>query len=298
MTQATSRIEFDQEIYKTRSMEGPFPSLTALKKACVPMTPEHPSWEAYAKWSSDLGVNPAKGSIIASPYSPLHRQRRFEELQKQVAGITTFKVPDILKDAFTQIAAEDRDTPIHALLLTTTRWTLALPLRKEFPELDIHFICQSPKSEDAYISNKLVHAKMPNTAYAVRFLSEPRAQFDIVSSDFESMYMNESRSNLDNHIGRLASTGADHIVISNVFSNLSKNGKAQWYAQRAFGGVIPLRIPARGELTEIMEDVGFIPTTSTQSAMNIPLDPNSAFNMKSPQMDHFHFVRKSSFSPA
>lgn len=296
-----SEIVFDPEAYKIKALEGPFPTRAALEDACVEMTVDHPAWEQYRQWAGKNGVDPCRGSILTTAYSRDYLQRRYDTLTAQLGDFASgeqtsalkFTIPPTLRTAFDDAAQNQSNAPFRMLSITTTRETLFFDLRKNFSKLDLHTVNAATDETYAKKCNDLITAQTPDLSGKLTYTTDWQNQsYDLVHVNAAIFYQDEN--GVKETIQKIGDTGAARVVFNNLLPNRNKAGAAEWYGQRSFGGIIPVRIQARGELTALMQKAGYTPIDQDTAAPTFDLDRTSAFATQFPNEVNLSFIRVAS----
>ena len=301
MPEAQQTLVFDPEAYKTRLSEGPFASKAAVIAACRPMDATQPHWQQYQQWAQQHAVT--GNSIILSVNSPGYLEVRRSELEKQLRSFQDaranpestagggYPVPEALSQAFNAAANTHKSGTFKVMLMNSLRYISYFDLRKSFPTLDIHAICAAPTQDHARQCNELIQTVAPELADNLEFSADWQDEnyFHLVNVDFAAIYFDQEQ--LDILAENIAATCSDHVIFSNIARNPSQDGTAQWMGQRAFGGIIPYRIPAKDEIINIMTARGYKVTRSSVDPLAYKGDPTSAIVKTPDERDNFSFSR-------
>lgn len=284
-------LKFDPE---KRDITGSFAARAALVDACEKMDPADP---AYHAWAVKHGVNPNSGSIVTTAYNPDLLDRRAAALQSRLnefkggppSGLS-YQIPAGLIGAFDDAAMEGAPDPFKVLMISTTREVLHFDLQEKFPELNLQTVIAAPDKEYADRCNALIAATAPELSDKVVYKSDWHGQgYDLVAVNPAVHYFDEK--GLQDLAGEIAGTNAKLVVFSNLIRNNNADGDPEWKAQRYSGGIIPLRIPARGELARVMQQAGYNLDSFDVEPPTFDQNKGSNFAAQNPTLDNYSFSR-------
>lgn len=297
-------IKFDPEAYKTAAIAGPYESRDVIEQACSKRDPQDPT---YRLWAAQYGVNPDSGSIITTAYNPDLLSNRYKTLELQLkdfigaklglppsSGLNC-KIAPHLRAALEEVAKErsQQASPerLKGLMISTLRENPVFDLLKDFPQLNLRVHREAATEEDANRSNHLIQTMALELSDTFVYKSDWQGQaYDFVAVDPAILYLDEE--GVKNLMQNISDSGARRVIFSNIMCNTDPNGAAQWKTQRYGGGIIPLRIPARGELTALAQKFNYTCDNDSQAAHSFDLR-QSSFATQNPVLDNFSFIRHS-----
>jgi len=250
-----SKIEFNPEARKTKLFEGPYASREALIEACEIVTPNHAAWAQYQTFKEECGVSVA-GRIQTTAYNDDLLKRRFATLTTELKNPEGAAAPvKFVTDFLQGVMYETPDRPYKILSVATTRDNLFFAVDKVMPDLKAQVTRFIPDSDAVEIFNDVVETNEKISGRLIH--TDHFAGLTANAAIIDPALMYEDKKALRCLFSDIEKTGAKYIVIHDLMANTDPNGAEQWYGQRYSGGIIPLRIPARNEIDEILAQAGY-----------------------------------------
>ncbi len=286
-------INFEDAVPGKNTIVGAFKSRAALIDACEKMDPAHPD---YLAWCKRHNVDPNSGSITTTAYNPVLSERREAAQESQLrvhagdipsSGLS-YQIHPFVEYALEEAEKEGSSDPYKILMISTTRENMYFDLQKQHPNLNIHMVVAAPDQASAERSNDLIQTKAPDLADKVEYKSEWQGQgYDHAIVNAAAFYLDEQ--GLEDLVAQIAGTGARSVTFINQMRNDDADGDPQWKAQLN-DGVIPLRVPARGELARLMQKAGYDVDSHAAAPATFDQHKASGFAAQNPALDHFSFT--------
>ena len=287
-------INFEDAVPGKNTIVGAFKSRAALEAACEKMDPANP---VYAGWADNHDVDPQSGSILTTAYNPVLLGRREEAQGRQLvvhigeipSSDLKFQIHPYVAHDLQETATENGpDKPVRVLEISNTRETLYFELQKQNPHISIQMATAAHNQEYEQRRNNHLQAKAPDLAGKYEFQSAWAEQdYDHVIVNAAAFYLDET--GLKKLVTDIASTGARHVTFINQLRNDDPDGDPQWKVQLN-DGAIQLRISGQGELSRLMNGVGYDQRNFAQSAATFDQHKASGFAAQNPLLEHFSFT--------
>jgi hypothetical protein len=170
------------------------------------------------------------------------------------------------------------------------RYISYFDLRASFPNLDLHATCAAPTEDHAEQCNHIIQTITPELADHLKFSSVWEDEnFHLANIDFAAIYYDQE--GLHKLAADIKNTSAKRVIFSNIAKNtLAFDGNEEWMGQRGFGGIIPYRIPALGEIKEVMMKHGYQAEKASVDPIAYTGDASSAIVKKPDERDNYVFI--------
>jgi hypothetical protein len=288
-------LHFNREALKQGIALGIYPTREVLVNSTVAVKKTDGVWpEAYESWCQRHGYQSAdnkNGDILTTAYDADYLARRMQAMTDQLGRVNLggFNIPDCVMKAYADVAASKQPGDVlGTTILSTGRWNLHFDLQEKLPDVKLRTTYAAVNEKYAADCNQIIQNSDPTLSENLEFSNVWTTKpSDIVLIEFAVLY--EDEAGLENLARQIAKTGAKRAAFTNVLPNLDGQA-AYWAAQPSDGGYIPIRIPAKGELTAVMKRAGYKPAHEPVFiASNFPIDPRSGYKKQYPFIEHHVF---------